>query len=82
MSETMFAKLRNEVLPRAEKAAENERLSGFYHAVAQWLFTEGVYRADFSAYNDLILDYLLQMIVSGDTVSLSSPSKEIFNEKV
>ncbi|KAH7701801.1 Protein EPG-5, partial [Aphelenchoides avenae] len=67
VSETLFAKLRNDVLPRAEKAVDNERLSGFYHAVAQWLFTEGVYRADFTAYGDLILDYLLQMIVSGDT---------------
>ncbi|KAH7702312.1 CRE-EPG-5 protein, partial [Aphelenchoides avenae] len=67
ISETLFAKLRNDILPRAEKAAENERLSGFYHAVAQWLFMEGVYRADFTAYGDLILDYLLQMIVSGDT---------------
>lgn len=68
----MFAKLRGDILPRAEKAADNERLSGFYHAVAQWIFTEGVYRPDFNAYGDLILDYLLQMIISGDTVSLRS----------
>uniref|UniRef100_A0A915D0Z2 Uncharacterized protein n=1 Tax=Ditylenchus dipsaci TaxID=166011 RepID=A0A915D0Z2_9BILA len=77
ISEPVFEKLRNEVLPKAEKSASSSnqtvvsnqdlKLASFYKAVSQWLFTESVYNPSFSNFNDLTLDYLLQMTISGDT---------------
>ena len=58
--------MRSEILPKAEKATSNKSLASFYHAIPQWLFHDALYKAKFNRYNDLMMDYLVQMITSGD----------------
>lgn len=66
-SKPLFSKLRNDVLAKAEKAASEAPIASFYKAVSQWIFSEKVYAINFNAYNDFILDHLLQMVIVGDT---------------
>ena len=66
-AEPLFNELKEKILPRAEKAAEDPKCASFYRAAAQWLSSEALFSPHFERYNDLLLDYLLQMIVSGDS---------------
>lgn len=66
----LFTTLRDTALASAEKAAEKERVSAFVKAVSQWLFHKPLYSADFARFNDLAMDYLVQMIIADDSVSL------------
>lgn len=81
-----MTKLRTQVLPKAEKATSNTTLASFYHSVSQWLFHDALYKAKFNRYNDLNMDYLVQMITSGDKhlwidfVPLDELRKQIKNE--
>ncbi|CAD5214889.1 unnamed protein product [Bursaphelenchus xylophilus] len=82
----LFDELREKSLPQAEKDAENERLAGFIRATGQWIFNKDVYNPEFSNYNDLPMDYLVQMITSNDThiwtefISISEMEQAMSNE--
>lgn len=65
-AEPLLRQLKEDILPRAEKAADDAKCASFYRAVTQWLSSEAIYATTFERYDDFLLDYLLQMIVSGD----------------
>ncbi|CAD5210574.1 unnamed protein product [Bursaphelenchus okinawaensis] len=65
-SKHLFNQLRETSLPQAEKDAVNDRLAAFIKAVSQWIFNKEVYNPSFENFNDLPMDYLVQMITSND----------------
>lgn len=71
--------LREKSLPMAEKEVENERIAGYIKAVSQWLFHKPLYETSFNNFGDLSMDYLVQMIISGDNVSFYSNYDLLFS---
>lgn len=67
-SEASFSKLRDVVLPKAEKIANDSKLKTFFHAVSQWIFAEEIYSINFTKVSDFKLDYLLQTAIVSDKV--------------
>lgn len=64
----MFSKLKNEVLPKAEKMTSNAKLKSYFHAILQWIYAEEIYSVEFSKITNYNLDYLLQMAIVSDKV--------------
>lgn len=58
------------MLPKAEKSTNNMKLTSYFKAISQWLFDEKLYEPYFTNFNDIVLDYLLQMAMSGESVYL------------
>uniref|UniRef100_A0A7E4VFV3 HECT domain-containing protein n=1 Tax=Panagrellus redivivus TaxID=6233 RepID=A0A7E4VFV3_PANRE len=65
-TEWLLNQVRDKNIPAAEKDADATSFKSYYHAIAQWLRTDAIYNTNFNNYSTVILDYLLQMITSGD----------------
>ncbi|KAL3994190.1 hypothetical protein ACH3XW_20725 [Acanthocheilonema viteae] len=64
-SKSLFEELREKILPQMEHSSE-KGISLFYKAFAQWLSNPKICSISFHAFNDFLLDHLLQFIVAND----------------
>ncbi|VDM42517.1 unnamed protein product [Toxocara canis] len=68
-SQSLFEHLRKTILPHAEQIADKDTsvyYKVFVQALGQWLSNSAIYERDFCAFDDLLLDHLLQFVVAGD----------------
>uniref|UniRef100_A0A9J2P241 Ectopic P granules protein 5 n=1 Tax=Ascaris lumbricoides TaxID=6252 RepID=A0A9J2P241_ASCLU len=64
-SQSLFDTLRATILPRAEQNA-NKETAVYYKAVGQWLSNTAIFEPNFRAFDDLLLDHFLQLLVAGE----------------
>ncbi|MCP9261227.1 hypothetical protein DINM_004613 [Dirofilaria immitis] len=64
-SKPLFEELREKILPQMEYSSE-KGVSLFYKAFTQWLSNPKICNTSFRAFNDLLLDHLLQFIIAND----------------
>ncbi|VDK41765.1 unnamed protein product [Anisakis simplex] len=66
VSQAMFETLRKKILVRCEQSAKVKETAVYYKAVGQWLSNTAIYEPNFRAFDDLLLDHLVQLIIAGD----------------
>ncbi|VDO49411.1 unnamed protein product, partial [Brugia timori] len=64
-SKSLFEELREKILPQLEYNSKMD-VSLFYKAFAQWLSNPKICSASFRAFDNFLLDHLLQFIVAND----------------
>uniref|UniRef100_A0A915PW17 Uncharacterized protein n=1 Tax=Setaria digitata TaxID=48799 RepID=A0A915PW17_9BILA len=64
-SKPLFEELREKILLQVERSNEKD-ISSFYKAFAQWLSNPKICSISFRAFEDILLDHLLQFIVASD----------------
>uniref|UniRef100_A0A158Q6Q3 Ectopic P granules protein 5 homolog n=1 Tax=Elaeophora elaphi TaxID=1147741 RepID=A0A158Q6Q3_9BILA len=64
-SKSLFEELRGKILPQMEYGSE-KGISLFYKAIAQWLSNPKICSISFHAFDNFLLDHLLQFIVAND----------------
>ncbi|VDK64397.1 unnamed protein product [Onchocerca ochengi] len=64
-SKPLFEELREKILPEMEYKSE-KGISLFYKAFAQWLSNPKIFNMSLHAFDDFLLDHLLQFIVADD----------------